>query len=76
MADTETHPATSTGALNEETFLADRMKFWSWFTGMTTRTTVALVVFCAWLWWCGVTSFSLFHVITLPIALAAIFYFL
>jgi hypothetical protein len=73
MADTETSPPA--GKLTEEAFLADRMSFWSWFTGLTTKTTVALIVFCAWLWWCGVGGFSLFHVITLPVALALIFYF-
>jgi hypothetical protein len=74
MAETETSP--TTGKLTEEAFLADRLSFWSFFTGLTTKTTVGIIVFCAWLWWCGVSGFSLFHVITLPIALAAVFYFL
>jgi hypothetical protein len=74
MADTEAPDTTA--KLTEETFLADRMSFWSWFTGLTTKTTVAIIVFCAWLWWCGVSGFSLFHVLTLPVALAAVFYFL
>ena len=74
MADTETSP--TTGKLTEEAFLADRMSFWSWFTGLTLKITVGLIAFCAWLWWCGVYSFSLLHVVTLPVVLAAIFYFL
>jgi hypothetical protein len=74
MADTETAPPAA--PVTEETFLADRMSFWSFFTGMTTKTTVALIAFCAWLWWCGMGGFTLPHVIVLPIAVAAIFYFL
>jgi hypothetical protein len=74
MADTETTP--TPGKLTEEAFLQDRMNFWSWLTGMTMKTTVALIVFCAWLWWCGVGGFTILHVLTLPVALGAVVYFL
>jgi hypothetical protein len=70
MADTT--PAPVTGPTTEDAFLADRMKFWDRFTGFTLKTTVGLVVFCAWLWWCAITGFSLFHIILLPVAVGIV----
>jgi hypothetical protein len=60
-------PPTVVAPTTAEAFLVDRLKFWDRFTGFTLKTTVGLVVFCAWLWWCGVTSFSLLHIIVLPV---------
>jgi hypothetical protein len=51
-----------------EAFLASRLAFWERFNVFTLKTTVSLLIFCAWFWWAGVTSFSFLHVITLPIA--------
>jgi Na+/melibiose symporter-like transporter len=65
MAETSTTPVS--GPTTPDAFLADRMKFWGRFTDFTLKTTVSLVVFCAWLWWCTDAGFSLLHIIVLPI---------
>jgi hypothetical protein len=47
MADTLTADApVATGAapLTEDAFLADRQKFWSWFTGLVAKVVVGIVV--------------------------------
>jgi hypothetical protein len=75
MADTHTS-APAQGPTTAEGFLADRMSFWHSVTGMTTKTAAALIVFCAWLWWCTFAGFSIFHVVLLPIAVAAVVRFL
>jgi hypothetical protein len=70
MADIRPTPVT--GPTTAEGFLEDRLKFWDRFTGFTLKTTVSLVAFCAWLWWCAITGFSLLHIITLPIVIGAL----
>ena len=71
MAETTTHPvaANAAGPTTPEAFLADRMTFWDRFTGFTLKTTVGLVLFCGWLWWCAIAGFSLFHIIVLPVVI-------
>jgi hypothetical protein len=61
-----------TGPSTEEGFLADRVAFWDRFTGFTLKTTVSLIVFCAWLWWCTFAGFTFFHVIVLPIVVGIV----
>ncbi len=65
-------PTPVTGPTTAEGFLADRLKFWDRFTGFTLKTTAALVVFCAWLWWCAITGFSLLHIIALPVVVGVL----
>ncbi len=74
MADTQTTHAPAhapgtvvAGPTTADAFLADRLKFWDRFTGFTLKTTVGLVFFCGWLWWCAFAGFSLLHIIVLPI---------
>ena len=72
MADIPSRPAPVLAPTTAEAFLADRMTFWHRFTGFTLKTTVGLVVFCAWLWWCAVAGFSLLHIIALPVLIGIV----
>ncbi len=36
--------------ITEDAFVADRQKFWSWFTGMVSRAVITIVVLLALLW--------------------------
>jgi hypothetical protein len=74
MADASATPPDA--PVTEEAFLASRMSFWHFFTGMTTKMTVGLIYFCGWLWWCSFAGFSLLHVLALPVVVALIFVFL
>ena len=67
-----TVPSPVTGPTTEDGFLADRLTFWNRFTGFTLKTTVALFVFCGWLWWCAITGFSLLHVLALPVVVGVL----
>ena len=69
MAESHPTPAAPTTALTPAAFMADRVAFWARFTGFTLKTTVGLIIFCAWLWWCAMSGFSLLHIIVLPIAI-------
>jgi hypothetical protein len=45
MADTLTADAPAgTAPLTEDAFLADRQKFWGWFTGLVAKVVVGIVV--------------------------------
>lgn len=73
MAATHTAPPTAATQTTEDGFLADRVAFWDRFTGFTLKTTVALVWFCAWLWWCTFAGFGFLHALSLPVIAALIF---
>jgi hypothetical protein len=72
IAMAETTQAPVTGPTTPDAFLADRLKFWDRFTGFTLKTTVGLVAFCGWLWWCAISGFSLLHIVVLPIVVGVI----
>ena len=63
-----THSAAPPAPVTSESFLADRFAFWDRFTGFTLKTTVAIFIFCGWLWWCAIAGFSILHILTLPVA--------
>ncbi len=63
-----THSEALPGPTTPDAFMADRMAFWDRFTGFTLKTTVAIFIFCAWLWWCAIAGFSILHIVSLPIA--------
>lgn len=71
MAETET--TAPAGAITEDAFMANRVKFWDAWTGFTFNASLALVFLLIYLWSYSAGGFSLGSTLVFLVAVAAVF---